>query len=178
MSEDSGKKKTVISIDVKKTDSEGNVESEGHAEAPIETEEATKEDLQQQLAEIARLDFEKSKTDVSMRLRKVNMDELAEMAMLVDTPEQLNHLESVASEREQRMKMPSGRATMLGSSSEQEPFKWKNQTFSSAKEMIDTLYNRLENKDILKQERDEIDKTLSELFRKYKGNAEYKQGET
>ena len=176
--EEKNKKPAYINVKVTTTDENGKPLEEAQSGVPLESEGKTEREaeLETQLAEIARQDFELSKQKLSERLRSAGKDQLADMAKLVESPEQLKKLEEITEEKEsENYHAPSGRASLSSNNSSERPFQWKNQTFSSAKEMIDSLYNRLEQQGVSKEEKDAIDKTISELFRKMKtGSLEVK----
>src|SRR4030042_6426467 len=169
--EEKNKKPAFINVKVTTTDENGKPLEEAQSGVPLESEGKTEKEAEvgTQLAEIARQEFELSKQKLSERLRSAGKDQLADMAKLVESPEQLKKLEEITEEKEsENYHAPSGRATLSSNSSSERPFQWKNQTYSSGKEMADALYDRLEQKGISKEERDQIEKTLSELFRKMK----------
>jgi len=180
-SSDENKKVAKINVKVTTSDSDGNPIEEASNSIPLESDESKgktqrEADLEAQLASIAIQDFNIEKEKLAQRLRDCGKSDLADMAKLITSPEQLETLKEIAEAKEsENYHAPSGRASLSSNSSNEKPFQWKNQTFPSAKTMIDSLYDRLKAKGITKEEYEEIDKTISELFRKMKvGNMEVK----
>jgi hypothetical protein len=165
-----------IHAEVNIENEKGEVTEHKVSDSSLEGKTPREADLEAQLASIAIQDFNIEKEKLAQRLRDCGKSDLADMAKLITSPEQLSTLEEIAEAKEsENYHAPSGRASLPANSSSGRPFQWKNQTYGTAKEMIDSLYNRLEQQGVSKEERDAIDRTISELFRKMKtGNMEVK----